>query len=89
MRELLDSLNTSVSTVRLYRDWNPRPQPANVDRRQDDRGGQDDWVNHAMGKQGQSELGRAFAACGGALAMTGVFSFFINLLMLTAPLYML
>ena len=46
-------------------------------------------MNHAMDKNGRSELGRAFAACSGVLAMTGVFSFFINLLMLTAPLYML
>ena len=37
----------------------------------------------------RSEIAEAFAACRGAFVMTGVFSFFINLLMLTAPLYML
>ena len=42
-----------------------------------------------MSTRPRSELVEAFAACRGAFVMTGVFSFFINLLMLTAPLYML
>jgi len=36
-----------------------------------------------------SELRRAFTACGSAFMATAVFSFFLNLLMLVAPLYML
>lgn len=46
---------------------------------------------HARGRaaQGRSELKEALRASRGRFAMTGVFSFFINLLMLTAPLYML
>jgi ATP-binding cassette, subfamily C, type I secretion system permease/ATPase len=38
---------------------------------------------------GRSELGEVLRAMRGNFAITGVFSFFINLLMLTAPLYML
>ena len=37
----------------------------------------------------QSELRQALARCRGRLLMTGFFSFFINLLMLSVPLYML
>lgn len=37
----------------------------------------------------RAEMREALTASRGAFAMTGVFSFFINLLMLTAPLYML
>ena len=36
-----------------------------------------------------SDVNAALRACRGAFVMTGAFSFFINLLMLTAPLYML
>jgi PrtD family type I secretion system ABC transporter len=36
-----------------------------------------------------SEISRAFAACGSAFAATAVFSFFLNLLILVVPLYML
>ena len=36
-----------------------------------------------------SEVRAAFGRCRGNLAMTGVFSFFINLLMLSGPLYMM
>jgi PrtD family type I secretion system ABC transporter len=36
-----------------------------------------------------SEVHRAFAACGSAFMATAVFSFFLNLLMLVVPLYML
>ena len=36
-----------------------------------------------------SEVRAAFGLCRGNLAMTGVFSFFINLLMLSGPLYMM
>ena len=42
-----------------------------------------------MPRQGENELKSALGASSGSFAMTGVFSFFINLLMLTAPLYML
>ncbi len=42
-----------------------------------------------MAKPAKSEVSEAIAASRGALLMTGVFSFFINLLMLVAPLYML
>ena len=89
VREVLDSLSTSTLAEQPNRHWNRRRLPAKVGGRRDNRAGQDDWVNHAMDKNGRSELGQAFAACSGVLAMTGVFSFFINLLMLTAPLYML
>lgn len=37
----------------------------------------------------QSEVRAAFDRCRGNLVMTGVFSFFINLLMLSGPLYMM
>lgn len=43
----------------------------------------------ASAQDGKSEVGAAMMASRGAFFMTGVFSFFINLLMLTAPLYML
>ena len=36
-----------------------------------------------------SEIRRAFTACGSAFAATAVFSFFLNLLVLVVPLYML
>lgn len=36
-----------------------------------------------------ADIPKAFVACGAALAATGVFSFFLNLLMLVVPLYML
>ena len=36
-----------------------------------------------------SEVRRAFTACGSAFMATAVFSFFLNLLMLVVPLYML
>ena len=42
-----------------------------------------------MSLQTRDGLAAAIAACRGAFVMTGVFSFFINVLMLTAPLYML
>ncbi len=42
-----------------------------------------------MAKRARSEVSEAIAASRGALLMTGMFSFFINLLMLVAPLYML
>ena len=42
-----------------------------------------------MAKQTEAEVFEALLASRGAFLMTGVFSFFINLLMLTAPLYML
>ena len=41
-----------------------------------------------MRKQ-QSELRKALGSCRGAFLMTAVFSFFVNLLLLTSPLYML
>lgn len=41
-----------------------------------------------MTKQG-TEIRRAFAACGSAFIATAVFSFFLNLLILVVPLYML
>ncbi|ACI97801.1 type I secretion system permease/ATPase [Rhodospirillum centenum] len=37
----------------------------------------------------KTELTLALKACGGGFAMAGVFSFFINMLMLVSPLYML
>ncbi len=37
----------------------------------------------------QNEVGKAFRACRAAFGFTGLFSFFINLLMLTGPLFML
>ncbi len=37
----------------------------------------------------QNEVGKAFKACRMAFIFTGLFSFFINLLMLTGPLFML
>ena len=43
----------------------------------------------ASAQDGKSEVRAAMMASRGAFFMTGVFSFFINLLMLTAPLYML
>lgn len=42
-----------------------------------------------MKPQGSSDLTTALQAVRGSFVMTGVFSFFINILMLTAPLYML
>ena len=42
-----------------------------------------------MARTARSEVRAALAKSRGAFFMTGVFSFFINLLMLTAPLYML
>ena len=42
-----------------------------------------------MAKRARSEVSEAIAASRGALSMTGVFSFFINMLMLVSPLYML
>ncbi len=42
-----------------------------------------------MAKRARSEVSEAIAASRGALLMTGFFSFFINLLMLVSPLYML
>ncbi len=42
-----------------------------------------------MARTAKSEVRAALAKSRGAFFMTGVFSFFINLLMLTAPLYML
>ena len=40
-------------------------------------------------KKVSSEIRQAFNACGSAVMATGVFSFFLNLLMLVVPLYML
>jgi PrtD family type I secretion system ABC transporter len=43
----------------------------------------------SMPNSTQGDVNAALRACRGAFVVTGVFSFFINLLMLTAPLYML
>jgi PrtD family type I secretion system ABC transporter len=40
-------------------------------------------------KRKSSEINRAFTACGAAFLASAVFSFFLNLLMLVVPLYML
>ena len=42
-----------------------------------------------MNKPDQTELGRAFVQVRGGFIVVGVFSFFINLLMLVSPLYMM
>ena len=42
-----------------------------------------------MNAESRSEVGNALSASTGGLAMTGLFSLFVNLLMLASPLYMM
>ncbi len=89
MRETLFPIGAPVPVDR-HAGKGPGRQPVRSEHRKEAEEPTDgDRSEGPARRQGQSEVGKALRDCAGALSMTGVFSFFINLLMLTAPLYML
>ncbi len=89
MREVLYPIGTPVPVDRRAAKPPGRQTDRPVDREKADISTDRERSEGGSRQEGRSEIGKALWACAGALSMTGVFSFFINLLMLTAPLYML